>query len=79
MTLLTKFTLSDRVLKNVEFDKEAHLQLNASKACLGVVLLQKRISVAYASRALADTEFNYPPFPEYLLANLMNARGFTII
>ena len=45
---------------NFDVDKETTLQTDASKSGLGAVLLQDGHPVAYASKALSETEQNYP-------------------
>lgn len=66
--LIKKVLCSDQVLRYFDVNKRINLQVDTSKDGLGAVLLQNGHPVAYASRALTETECNYPQIDKELLA-----------
>ena len=59
---------SDQLLQYYNPDKELAIQCDASESGLGAALLQERKPVAYASRALTDTETRWAQIEKELLA-----------
>ena len=64
------------VLAYFDHTKEVKLQVDASKYGLGAVLLQQEKPVAYASRALNETEVNYAQIEKELYAVLFGCKRF---
>lgn len=59
---------SEPLLQYFDVEKETTLQVDSSKSGLGAVLMQCGHPVAYASRALTDSEKNWPQIDKELLA-----------
>lgn len=76
LNLIKKVLCSDQVLRYFDISKEVNLQVDASKGGLGAVLLQEGQPVAYASRALTETECNYPQIDKELLAIVFGCEYF---
>ena len=64
------------VLAYFDHTKDVVLQVDASKYGLGAVLLQQEKPVAYASRALTETEVNYAQIEKELYAVLFGCKRF---
>jgi hypothetical protein len=64
------------VLQYFDVNKETTLQTDASKSGLGAVLLQDGHPIAYASKALSETEQNYPQIDKELLAIVFGCEKF---
>ena len=64
------------VLAYFDHTKDVKLQVDASKYGLGAVLLQQEKPVAYASRALNETEVNYAQIEKELSAVLFGCKRF---
>ena len=65
---LKKAIASTPILQYYNLAEEATLQCDASQTGLGAALMQNRQPVAYASRALTDTETRYAQIEKELLA-----------
>ena len=64
------------VLKYYDVTEEVTIQCDASETGLGAVLLQNEQPVAYASRALTDTETRYAQIEKELLAIVWATNKF---
>uniref|UniRef100_A0A671WXU4 Gypsy retrotransposon integrase-like protein 1 n=1 Tax=Sparus aurata TaxID=8175 RepID=A0A671WXU4_SPAAU len=64
------------VLTYFDHTKDVKLQVDASKCGLGAVLLQEEKPVAYASKALTETEENYAQIEKELYAVLFGCKRF---
>ena len=64
------------VLTYFDHTKDVKLQVDASKCGLGAVLLQGEKPVAYASKALTETEENYAQIEKELYAVLFGCKRF---
>jgi hypothetical protein len=76
LTLIKNVLSGHQVLRYFDVNQEATLQVDASKAGLGAVLLQEGQPVAYASRALTDAECNYAQIDKELLAIVFGCEYF---
>ena len=76
MDEIKKVLTSTPVLKYFDVKEETTLQVDSSQSGLGAVLLQKGQPVAYASRALTETEQNYPQIDKELLAIVFGCEKF---
>ena len=68
--------MSTPVLRYYNLQGEVTLQCDASQFGLGAALLQNGQPVAYASRALTDTETRYDQIEKELLAIVFALRTF---
>ena len=66
----------DPVLQYFDLTKELVLQADASEKGLGAALMQEGHPIAYASRALTDTETRYAQIEKELLATLFGLERF---
>ena len=64
------------VLQYFDVRKATTLQVDSSKSGLGAVLLQDNHPIAYASRALTETEQNWPQIDKELLAIVFGFERF---
>lgn len=64
------------VLQYFDLEKSTTLQVDSSQSGLGAVLLQDNHPVAYASRALTDTEKIWPQIDKELLAIVFGCERF---
>uniref|UniRef100_A0A3P9MQF2 Gypsy retrotransposon integrase-like protein 1 n=1 Tax=Oryzias latipes TaxID=8090 RepID=A0A3P9MQF2_ORYLA len=64
------------VLAYFDCTKDVKLQVDASQCGLGAVLLQDERPIAYASKALNDTEKNYAQIEKELFAVLFGCKRF---
>ena len=67
---------SDQLLQYYNPDDELTIQCDASEYGLGAALLQNRLPVAYASRALTDTETRWAQIEKELLAIVYAVEKF---
>lgn len=67
---------SKPLLRYFDTTKDVVLQVDASKGGLGAVILQEKQPVAYASRALTETEQGYPQIDKELLAIVFGCEKF---
>ena len=67
---------SEAVLSYYDPTKEATLEVDASKVALGAVLLQNGRPIAYASKALTDTETRYANIEREMLAVVFGIEKF---
>ena len=74
--LKSKLTDRPAVLKYYDVKKPVTLQVDASQAGLGAVLYQEDGPVAYASKALNQTQQNYAQIEKELLAVLFACKRF---
>ena len=68
MKNIRKALTSEPVLQYFDVNKDTTLQVDSSQSGLGAVLLQDNHPIAYASRALTETEQNWPQIDKELLA-----------
>ena len=64
------------VLRYFDVNKSVTLSVNASQNGLGAVLLQEGLPVAYASKALTDTECRYAQIEKEALAIMFGCSKF---
>ena len=76
MSSIKELLTNAPVLQYFDVDKETTRQTDASKSRLGAVLLQDGHPVAYASKALSETEQNYPQIDKELLATVFGCEKF---
>ena len=76
MEEIKKALTSQPLLQFFDVVKETSLQVDSSKAGLGAVLMQSKHPIAYASRALTDTEQNWPQIDKELLAIVYGFEKF---
>lgn len=76
MDRIKQILTSAPVLKYYDVNKDIILQTDASQSGLGAVLLQEGQPVAYASRALTETEQRYPQIDKELLAIVYGCEKF---
>ena len=76
MSSIKELLTNAPVLQYFDVDKETTRQTDASKSRLGAVLLQDGHPVAYASKALSETEQNYPQIDKELLAIVFGCEKF---
>ena len=67
---------SKPLLQYFDVAKETTLQVDSSKSGLGAVLMQCEHPIAYASRALTDSEQNWPQIDKELLAIVYGFEKF---
>ena len=73
---LKKVLTSTPVLKFYDLNKEVTISVDASSKGLGAVLLQDKQPVAFASRALTETQTRYAQIERELLAVLYGCEKF---
>ena len=69
---------STPVLRYYSLNNEVTLQCDASQSGLGAALMQNRQPVAYASRALTETESRYAQIEKELLATVFACEHFDV-
>ena len=72
----TGLIASAPVLSYYKLDKPLELQCDSSQSGLGVVLMQDRHPIAYASRALTETESRYAQIEKEMLAIVFGVERF---
>ena len=73
---LKQLLVSSQVLKYYDAKQESILSVDASKSGLGAVLLQQGRPVAFASRAMTDTETRYAQIEKETLAVVFGCDKF---
>ena len=72
-TTIKQYLADSPVLKYYDVNKEVTIQYDASKTGLGAVLMRNGQPIAFASRALTDTETRYAQIEKELLAIVWSA------
>ncbi|KAL9978343.1 hypothetical protein ACROYT_G015844 [Oculina patagonica] len=75
-TTIKQYLADAPVLKYYDVNEEVTIQCDASETGLGAVLVQKGQPIAFASRALTDTETRYAQIEKELLAIVWSANKF---
>lgn len=73
---IKKLVTAQPVLKYYNFQEELTLQSNASGRGLAAILLQHGQPIAYASRALGETETRYAQIEKKLMSVVFNLEKF---
>ena len=63
-------------LAKYDVNKEITLEVDASKHCLGAVLLQEGTLVAYASKSCSPTEEDYAQIEKEMYATVFSTQRF---
>ena len=69
---------SAAVLRFYDTSLPTTLQVDASKSGLGACLMQQGQPIAYASRALSNSEINYAPIEKEMLAIVFGCERFNM-
>ena len=75
-TTVKEYLAKAPVLKYYDVNEEVTIQCDASETGLGAVLMQKGQPIAFASRALTDTETRYAQIEKELLAIVWSTDKF---
>ena len=75
-TTVKEYLAKVPVLKYYDVNEEVTIQCDASETGLGAVLMQKGQPIAFASRALTDTETRYAQIEKELLAIVWSTDKF---
>ncbi len=73
---LKKVLISSPTLRYFDVNKDVILSVDASQGGLGAVLLQENLPVAYASKALTQTETRYAQIEKEALAIVFACKKF---
>ena len=76
MNDLKKAITSTPTLRDYDVSKDVLIQCDASKCGLGAVLLQQGKPIAYASKALTETEIRYAQIEKEMLAIVFACNKF---
>lgn len=76
MEKIRELLIKSPVLQYFDIQKPTTLQVDSSQSGLGAVLLQDNHPIAYASRALTETEQNWPQIDKELLAIVFGFERF---
>jgi hypothetical protein len=76
MSQVKKLLTSEPLLQYFDVSKETTLQVDSSQSGLGAVLMQDQHPIAYASRALTETEQDWPQIDKELLAIVYGFEKF---
>ena len=75
-TSVKQYLAEAPVLKYYDIKEDVTIQCDASETGLGAVLMQNGQPIAYASRALTDTETRYAQIEKELLAIVWSTNKF---